>query len=87
MDSIQNQVNQAKFRKPLLKGVLATLPIFFTAFKKPLPFGATAFFPGFISVQHQASSRAPMNGSLAFSLVPQGLKDLSGRVFLNGSLY
>ncbi|MBT8571535.1 hypothetical protein G6657_07610 [Polynucleobacter paneuropaeus] len=87
MDSIQNQVNQAKFRKPLLKGVWATFPIFFTTFKKPLSFGATAFFPGFISVQHQASSRAPMNGSLASSLMPQGITELSGRVFLNGSLY
>jgi len=38
-------------------------------------------------VQHQVSSRAPMNGSLANSLMPQGLMEWSGRVFLNGSLY
>jgi len=87
LDSIQNQVNQAKFRKPLLKGVWATLPIFFTTFKKPLSFGATAFFPGFISVQHQASSRAPMNGSLVGSNLLQSKAEMNGRVFLNGSLY
>ena len=87
MDSLRSQQKQTQIRKPLLKGVWAILSIFSSTFKKPLSFGATAFFPGFISVQHQASSRAPMNGSLASSLMPQGITELSGRVFLNGSLY
>jgi hypothetical protein len=52
-----------------------------------LPFGAAAFFPGFISVQHLASSRAPMNGSLVRSNWLQNQAEMSGRVFLIGSLY
>jgi hypothetical protein len=54
--------------------------------KKPLSFGATAFFPRFISVQHQASSRAPMNGSLVGSYWSQDQAEMNGRVFLIGSL-
>jgi len=52
-----------------------------------LSFGATAFFPGFISVQHLVSSRAPMNGSLVRSNRLQNQAEMSGRVFLIGSLY
>jgi hypothetical protein len=66
----------------LLKGVWAILSIFSSTFKKPLSFGATAFFPRFISVQRLASSRAPMNGSLVSSKGLQNLAELDGRVFL-----
>jgi hypothetical protein len=52
-----------------------------------LSFGATAFFPGFISVQHLVSSRAPMNGSLVGSNRLQNRAEMNGRVFLIGSLY
>jgi hypothetical protein len=87
LDSISSQQNQTQIRKPLFKGVWATLPVFFTKFKKPLSFGAAAFFPGFISVQHLALSRAPMNGSLVRSKWLQNQAEMSGRVFLIGSLY
>jgi len=87
LDSFKSQQNQTQIRKPLLKGFWATLPIFSSKFKKPLSFGTTAFFPGFISVQHLASSRAPMNGSLVFSKLPQGKAEMNGRVFLISSLY
>jgi len=38
-------------------------------------------------VQHLASSRAPMNGSLVSSKWLQNQAEMSGRVFLIGSLY
>jgi hypothetical protein len=82
LDSLRSQQKQTQIRKPLLKGVWATLSIFSSKFKKPLSFGATAFFPGFISVQHLASSRAPMNGSLVSSKRLQNQAELDGRVFL-----
>jgi hypothetical protein len=87
LDSLRSQQKQTQIRKPLLKGARAILSIFSTTFKKPLPFGAAAFFPGFISVQHLASSRAPMNGSLVRSNWLQNQAEMSGRVFLIGSLY
>lgn len=87
MDSFKSQQNQTQIRKPLLKGFWATLSIFSSKFKKPLSFGAAAFFPRFISVQHLASSRAPMNGSLVYSNMLQGKAEMNGRVFLIGSLY
>jgi hypothetical protein len=87
LDSFSNQQNQTQIRKPLIKGVWAILSVFSNTFKKPLSFGATAFFPRFISVQHLASSRAPMNGSLVKSNWLQNQAEMSGRVFLIGSLY
>ncbi|OIN00806.1 hypothetical protein A9236_06285 [Polynucleobacter sp. QLW-P1DATA-2] len=87
MDSLRSQQKQTQIRKPLLKGAWAILSIFSSTFKKPLSFGATAFFPRFISVQHLASSRAPMNGSLVSSKWLQNQAEMSGRVFLIGSLY
>jgi len=48
-------------RKPSVQGDRISFPIFFTPFKKPLPAKVAAFFPRFISVQQQVSSRAPMN--------------------------
>jgi hypothetical protein len=87
LDSFKSQQNQTQIRKPLSKGVWAILSIFSSKFKKPLSFGATAFFPGFISVQHLASSRAPMNGSLVGSNRLQNQAEMNGRVFLIGSLY
>jgi hypothetical protein len=87
LDSFKSQQNQTQIRKPLFKGVWTTLPVFSSKFKKPLPFGATAFFPRFISVQHLASSRAPMNGSLVGSNWLQNQAEMNGRVFLIGSLY
>jgi hypothetical protein len=68
-------------------GVWTTLSIFFSKLKKPLSFGVTAFFPEFISVQHLASSRAPMNGSLVGPNWSQDQAEMNGRVFLIGSLY
>jgi hypothetical protein len=82
LDSFRSQQKQTQIQKPLLKGVWANLPIFSSKFKKPLSFGATAFFPGFISVQHLASSRAPMNGSLVNSKRLQNQMEMNGRVFL-----
>jgi len=82
LDSFRSQQKQTQIQKPLLKGVWATLPIFSSKFKKPLSFGAAAFFPGFISVQHLASSRAPMNGSLVNSKRLQNQMEMNGRVFL-----
>jgi hypothetical protein len=87
LDSFKSQQNQTQIRKPLSKGVWAILSIFSSKFKKPLSFGATAFFPGFISVQHLVSSRAPMNGSLVGSKRLQNQAEMNGRVFLIGSLY
>jgi len=87
LDSLRSQQKQAQIRKPLLKGVWAILSIFSSTFKKPLSFGATAFFPGFISVQHLASSRAPMNGSLVRSNRLQNQAEMNGRVFLIVSSY
>jgi hypothetical protein len=87
LDSFKSQQNQTQIRKPLLKGFWANLSIFSHKFKKPLSFGATAFFPRFISVQHLASSRTPMNGSLVCSNLSQGKAEMNGRVFLIGSLY
>jgi hypothetical protein len=80
LDSIKSQQTNVNFQNPLLKGVLVTISIFLSKFKKPLPFGAAAFFPGFISVQHLASSRAPMNGSLVGSnfAAKQGGNEWSG---------
>ncbi|QKM61793.1 hypothetical protein DCO16_01060 [Polynucleobacter antarcticus] len=87
MDSFKSQQNQTQIRKPLSKGAWITLSIFSSKFKKPFPFGVTAFFPRFISVQHLVSSRAPMNGSLVFSNMLQSKAEMNGRVFLIGSLY
>ncbi len=78
--------NQAYFRSPSMKGVWILLSIFSSKFKKPLTFGAMAFFPRFISVQHLVSSRTPMNGSLVKANRSQNQAELSGRVFLIGSL-
>jgi hypothetical protein len=87
LDSFKGQQNQTQIRKPLSKGVWTILPVFSSKFKKPLPFWGTAFFPRFISVQHLASSRAPMNGSLVGSTRLQNQAEMNGRVFLIGSLY
>ncbi|OLY95942.1 hypothetical protein BOQ04_06635 [Polynucleobacter sphagniphilus] len=87
MDSIKSQQTKVNFQNPSLKGIWSTISIFSSKFKKPLPFGASAFFPGFISVQHLASSRAPMNGSLVGSNLLQSKAEMNGRVFLIGSLY
>ncbi|APB98061.1 hypothetical protein A4F89_01265 [Polynucleobacter asymbioticus] len=87
MDSFKSQQNQTQIRKPLFKGAWAIISIFSSTFKKPLSFGTTAFFPRFISVQHLASSRAPMNGSLVKSKRLQNQVEMNGRVFLIGSLY
>ncbi len=46
-------------------------------FEKPSPLGATAFFPGFISVRREVSG-APMNGSLT--------RNWCGRVSLISSI-
>jgi len=59
-------------RKPSVQGDRISFPIFFTPFKKPLPAKVAAFFPRFISVQQQVSSRAPMNSSLVSYMAPQG---------------
>ena len=82
MDSFKGQHNQVNFQKPLIQGVCAAISIFLSKFEKPLPFGVAAFFPRFISVQHLASSRAPMNGSLVSSKRLQNQAELDGRVFL-----
>jgi hypothetical protein len=87
LDSFRSQQKQTQIRKPLLKGAWTILSIFSSIFKKPLSFGTTAFFPGFISVQHLVSSRAPMNGSLVGSNRLQNQAEMNGRVFLIGSLY
>jgi hypothetical protein len=86
LDSFSN-LKQTQFKKPLKQGVCSLLSFFSSVFKKPSPAWVTAFFPGFISVQHLASSRAPMNGSLVCATKPQGKAVLNGRVFLIGSLY
>ena len=65
-------------RKPLQQGDRTFFPIFSTLFEKLLPARAAAFFPGFISVQHLALSRAPMNGSLT--------RNWCGRVSLISSI-
>jgi hypothetical protein len=74
-------------RKPLKQGDRISFPIFSNPFKKPLPAKVAAFFPGFISVQHQALGRAPMNSSLVSYMVPQGLIQSNGRVFSISSLF
>ena len=87
MDSFKGQHNQVNFQKPLIQGVCAAISIFLSKFEKPLPFGVAAFFPRFISVQHLASSRAPMNGSLVRFNLLKNKAEMNGRVFLIGSLY
>jgi hypothetical protein len=86
LDSFSN-LKQTQFKKHLKRGVCSLFSFFSSIFKKPSPLGVAAFFPGFISVQQLASSRAPMNGSLAQSARPYGMVDLNGRVFLIGSSF
>ena len=87
MISTRSRLKQAQMRKPSVQGDRISFPIFFTPFKKPLPAEVAAFFPRFISVQQQVSSRAPMNSSLVSYMAPQGALQSNGRVFLNSSLF